>query len=264
MKLGICGFLSGKDADGREFDFLSLARGAGFDYVEWPLSTLAGLSEEDFSDAVRKLKASGMACEACNLFFPGTLRLTGAGVKRQAIREYLEHALARAGQLGVHVVVFGSGGARRAPEGFPKEQAWVQLVEMLRSAGEIAKRFEITIAIEPLNRDETNLIHTAAEGFALARLVDHPSVRLLLDIYHMVKENEDFGIARTARGWLAHAHFAEPNRRTFPAVADETGRAFFEALIQSGYTGRVSLEAGYANFEPESQQALKVMRELAR
>lgn len=263
MRLGICGFLSGKNADGREFDFLSLARRAGFDYVEWPLSIVASLSEEEFSDAVRKLKASGMACEACNLFFPSTLRLTGAGVDHQAIRNYLEHALARAGQLGVQVVVFGSGGARRVPDGFPKEQAWVQLVEMLRSAGEFAQRLGIVIAIEPLNRDETNLILTAAEGFALARLVDHPSVRLLLDIYHMVKENEDFGVAQTARSWLAHAHFAEPKRRTFPAVVDETGRAFFEALIRSGYTGRVSLEAGYTDFEPESQQALKVMQELA-
>lgn len=263
MKLGICGFLSGKNADDREFDFLSLARQAGFDYVEWPLSTLAGLSEEDFSEAVRKLQASGMVCEACNLFFPGTLRLTGPGVNHQVIRDYLELALGRAGKLGAQVVVFGSGGARRVPEGFPKEQAWVQLVEMLRSAGEIARRFGIVIVIEPLNRDETNLIHTAAEGFALARLVDHPSVRLLLDVYHMVKEKEDFGVAQTARGWLAHAHFAEPNRRTFPTAVDETGRAFFEALMQSGYTGRVSLEAGFTDFESESRQALKVMRELA-
>ena len=45
MKIGVCGYLTGKNADGSEFDFLSAAQAAGFDYVEFPLSTVAGLSE---------------------------------------------------------------------------------------------------------------------------------------------------------------------------------------------------------------------------
>jgi D-psicose/D-tagatose/L-ribulose 3-epimerase len=263
MRFGVCGYLRGKNNDGGEFDLPLAARQAGFDYIELPLSTLAGLSEESFVAAERVLERAGMACEACNLFFPAHLRLTGVESNPEQIRAYIELALGRAARIGAKVVVFGSGGARAVPQGFPMEQAWVQLVEMLRTAGAVAARYNLSIAIEPLNRDECNVINSGAEGFALARLVDHPNVGLLLDLYHLYKEQEDFGIAVTAGRLLAHAHFAEPRARAFPAAVDDPGRAFMIALKQSRYDGRVSLEAGYGNFQVEAPRALDVLRELA-
>lgn len=263
MKFGVCGYLTGKNIDGSEFDFLSAVRACGFDYIELPLSTLAGLPEEEFQKVERELLAREVPCEACNLFFPGNLRLTGENADMEKIRQYLSLALTRASRLGVKVVVFGSGGARNVPAGFPKEKAWVQLIEMLRIAGGIGREYGITIAVEPLNRAECNIIHTAAEGFALARLVDDPNVRLLLDIYHLYREEEDFGIALTARDLLAHAHFANPVRRTYPLAADEYGVAFFDALKRAGYEGRVSLEAGYEDFLSDATAALAVMKRLA-
>jgi sugar phosphate isomerase/epimerase len=174
-------------------------------------------------------------CEACNLFFPGSLRLTGPEVDAHKIHAYLELSLKRAEMIGAKVIVFGSGGARNVPDAFPKERAWVQLVEMLHIAGPIAASHGIFISIEPLRSQECNLINTAAEGFSLARLVDHPNVGLLLDIYHMVAEGEDFGIASTARSLLGHAHFAEPRQRAFPLAADPTTRAFIDALRRADY-----------------------------
>ncbi len=264
MKIGICGYLTGKNADGEEFDFLPAARAAGFDYIELPLSALAGLSEAEFTRVCEALAQNSLPCEACNLFFPAGLRLTGPRVLVEEVRDYLELALARAAAVGARVVVFGSGGARRVPEGFRVEQAWEQLAWMLRQAGDIAAGLGIRIAIEPLNRGETNIINTGAEGYSLAKMVDHPNVGLLLDIYHMVKEGEDFSIAQAAREVLAHAHFAEPTARAFPMAVDETGRAFFGALGKAGYRGRVSLEAGYRDFQGEARAAVQVMRELAK
>ncbi len=263
MKIGVCGYLRGTNADGVTFDFLQAARQAGFDYIELPLSTVAGLEEAEYQQLGEALSGAGIACEAFNLFFPGSLQLTGEKVNRNAIEAYLEKSLERVRELGAQVVVFGSGGARGVPAGFAMEHAWVQLVEMLRVAGDIANQNCLTIAIEPLNKAECNIIHTAAEGFALAKLVDHPNVRLLLDIYHMFKESEDFGIAVTAREFLAHAHFADPAQRTFPQQASQVGRDFFAALRRASYGGRVSIEAGYRDFQADGSRALAVMRELA-
>lgn len=260
MKLGICGYLTGRNADGSEFDLPNAAKQAGFDYIELPLSTLAGLSEDEFTRVGAALESCGLPCEACNRFFPGSLRLTGPEVISQKIHAYLELVLMRAEMIGAKVIVFGSGGARNVPDAFPKEQAWVQLVEMLRIAGQIAARHGIFIAIEPLNSAECNLINTAAEGFSLARLVDHSNVGLLMDIYHMVKEGEDFGIAITARSVLGHAHFAEPKQRGFPLAVDSTMRAFIDALERANYPGRLSLEANFSNFQREAPLALEVMR----
>jgi len=260
MKFGVCGFLRGKNEDGKEFDLLGAAKAAGFDYIEMPLSTVAGLDEAGFEGVHRALECSGLACEACNLFFPGSLRLTGPEADPAKTEAYLRLALERANRLDARVIVFGSGGARNVPPGFPKEQAWAQLAQMLRLAGEIAARYEIDIAIEPLNRAESNLINTGSEGFALARLVDHPRVGLLLDLYHMVKEGEDYGIAVTARQMLRHAHLAEPSGRRFPVEEGAEIREFFASLKRAGYDGRVSVEAGYTHFDGEARAALAVMR----
>jgi len=262
MKLGMCGYITAKNADGREFDLLAASKSAGFDYIELPLSRVAGLSETEFSELLVSIKASGLPCEACNVMFPGTLRLTGPQVDRAAISAYLELALGRAAQLGAQVVVFGSAGARNVPEGFPPEQAFLQLVDMLRTAGPIAARNNITLAIEPLNRAESNILQTGAECFTLAKLVNHPNVGLLLDYYHMAKDGDDYGIAVTARDYLRHAHFARLEGRFFPAVMEEDFRAFTSALKRAGYNARLSLEAGFNDFAADAPRALAILREL--
>lgn len=262
MKLGVCGYLTAQNANGDEFDLPQAAKQAGFDYVELPLSRIAGLGESDFNHLRSVLDRGGLPCEACNVFFPGTLRLTGPQVDFGAVERYLELALRRAAVLGVRVVVFGSAGARNVPEDFPKEQAFLQLVQMLRAADPIAASHGIQIAIEPLNRAESNIIQTGAEGYTLARLVDRPAIGLLLDYYHMAKDGEDYGIAVTSRELLRHVHFARLEGRFFPAVMEADFQKFFGAIKRAGYNQRVSLEAGFADFTNDAPRALSILREL--
>jgi sugar phosphate isomerase/epimerase len=263
MKIGVCGYITGKNADGTEFDLLAEAKRAGFDYFEPPLATIAGLNEADYAALHEQVLASGLPCEACNVFFPGTLRLTGPEADLDKTRAYLELALGRAAELGVERVVFGSAGARNVPAGFALEEAWMQLIAMLRAAGGIAAEHGITIVIEPLNRAESNIIQTASEGYTLAKLVDHPNVRLLVDYYHMARDGEDCGIIRTARAWVQHAHFADPDGRAYPTERKAHFADFFGALKDAGYTERVSLEAGYQDFAKDAPVALEIMREVA-
>ena len=262
MKIGVCGYLTGKNADGSEFDFLPAAYAAGFDYVEFPLSTVAGLEEEEFQHVLAQVRAGPIPVEACNMMFPGSLRLTGPASDPAAARAYLETAYRRAAELGAAVLVFGSAGARNVPAGFPLEQAWLQLVAMLRAAGPVAARHGLTVVIEPLNQAESNIIQTAAEGFTLAKLVEHPQVRLLVDYYHMARDGEDCGIIRTAGAWVQHAHFADPAGRAYPAEEKAHFHDFFGALKDAGYTGRVSLEAGYADFAQDAPRAQAIMRKM--
>jgi len=242
---------------------LSAAKQVGFDYIELPLSAVAGLGEADYQALLKRVQAGGLPCEACNVFFPGTLRLTGPAFDPAATRAYLEKALARAAQLGVQVIVFGSAGARNVPDGFPPEQAYVQLTEMLRMAGDLAQPYGITIVIEPLNKAESNILQTASEGLTLAKLAGHPNVKLLVDYFHMAKDGEDCGIIRTAREWVRHAHFADPDGRAYPMEMKAHFREFTGALKDAGYSGRLSLEAGYKDFAAQAPVALAILRELA-
>lgn len=263
MKIGICGGLTGKNTDGSSFDFPRAAREAGYDFLEVNLSAVAGLSEEEFGQFRSSLAAVGLPVEACNVMFPATIRLTGPAADLQVTRTYLAQAYERAADLGIKVMVFGSAGARNVPEGFPLEEAWLQLVHMLRMAGDIAASKRLTIVIEPLNQSESNIIQTVSEGFTLAKQVNHPAVRLLADYYHMAKDGEDCGVIRTAGSWIQHTHFADPEGRAYPTVDKPTFRDFFSALKDANYQGRVSLEAGFSDFASEAPAALRIMRALA-
>ena len=122
IKLGVCTSISN----------IKKAAAAGFDYLEAALNGIAAMSDEDFEKALGEVNQSPIKVEACNCLLPGTLKVTGPEVNAQALHDYLEKAFTRAQRLGVKVVVFGSGAARRVPEGFDVPQAWRQIANFLR------------------------------------------------------------------------------------------------------------------------------------
>jgi len=87
----------------------------------------------------------------------------------------------RAARVGAEIIVFGSAGAKNVPVGFPMNVAWRQIVDLLQHLGPLAAERGLTIAIEPINRQEANIVTLAAEGLRLAREVNHPRVQLLVD-----------------------------------------------------------------------------------
>jgi sugar phosphate isomerase/epimerase len=130
------------------------------------------------------------------------------------------------------------------PEGFPREQAWEQLKRFLDRAGDIARSFDLVIAIEPLQREESNIINTGAEALRLVREVDHSNVKMIIDYFHMRRENEDPEIVLQVRDAMVHVHFANPNGRVWPKAATEDAEygRFFENLKRINYRGGISIE----------------------
>ncbi len=240
----------------------------GADYAEPALSKTAALSDAEFEAAKTKAEAAPIRCEAANWFVPGDVKLTGPTADGAKTRAYLEKALARAEALGVRVIVFGSSGARNVPEGWPRESAWAQLVDFLRLCDDVIDEngYGMVIAIEPLRKPESNIVNTAAEGLKLAKEADRPSIRLLVDFYHLAWENESPDILLEARDYVAHTHIALPNdKRSIPKDAADDPRldAFFANLQAIGYRGRMSLEGNLADPAEDVRAGLKLLREMA-
>ncbi len=120
------------------------------------------------------MRAAGLKTEATNIFFSGSAPLTGPNVDVKSLLDYTDKALYKAASLGVKTSVLGSGAARKVPEGFSKEDAFQQMAELTYQLGDVAKKYGVTIVIEPLNHTETNLINSGKEGLALMRQVNHP------------------------------------------------------------------------------------------
>jgi len=251
IRIGICA----------PIDRLEDVAAIGYDYIELSLTAASAWSDAEFDLARAAVDAAPIRAEAFNGMMPADYRLTGPNADHAAALQYLDKAFGRAAALGGKVVVFGSGGARRVPDRFPTDEAWEQLAAFLHGAARLCETHGITLVIEPLRKQETNILHTVAEGFALAAKTAEPTVGVLGDTYHMYNENEPYSALVAAAPLLRHVHTAENVKRAFPSPEDGTDYAgLFAALKQAGYEGRVSVEGGAPDFVKDAATALQTLR----
>jgi sugar phosphate isomerase/epimerase len=205
------------------------------------------------------LEKNNIKCEAVNVLFPGGIILTGENAESDAeskkVGDYISAIFDKTKNLGYKTVVFGSGGARKYPDGFPKEKAVLQIIKLINEILlPAAEKYNFTLAIEELNRGETNIINTVAEAEYIARQVNNPKVKILADFYHIALENDDINSLSNKGDILAHCHIANPYKRFYPHATDKLDtinlyQKFFTSIISAGYDGRLSLEGGLGGRE---------------
>lgn len=250
MRFGLCGKISQ----------IAEAEKLGFEYLEVPLNGLASMTEEEFSLSCEQVDRAGIKVERCNLLFPKTMALLEQDERQQReMQDYLETAFARMRRLGADIAVFGSGKSRNIPASLGYREALGRLVAVTRTTADIAAKYGVAIAIETLNHAETNLLNILTEGEMLVTMVAKDNVKLLADMYHMVKNNEDFAEIVMIKE-IVHTHIAIRDTRGYPVECDPDIDAFFSALHQIGYTGTMSIEGKTEHFEEDSIRSLKTMR----
>ena len=235
----------------------------GFDYIEPAAADIAGMSEDKFREYAGQVLSSPIRCEAFNSFIRRPeLAVLGNDVPTTALKDYMEACLARCRKLGASIVVWGSAGSRKVPDDFSRQRARQQIAEFLQMAGDIARRYEIVIAIEPLRRQESNILNTGAETLEMVRMVKHSNVRMIIDYFHLREENEDPRIIENAQREIVHLHFANPQGRVWPHDLSEDAQyeSFFRYLKKVGYTARISIE-GRGSFDADADRSLAFFRE---
>ncbi|HEX8834049.1 MAG TPA: sugar phosphate isomerase/epimerase family protein, partial [Abditibacteriaceae bacterium] len=223
----------------------------------------SGLSDETFESLRAELAKYPLKSEAMSIFIPASHRLTGNDVDFEGALKFAGAALTRCKQVGAEVVVLGSGGARRVPEGFDHDVALGQFTEFCRELGDVADSVGIDIAVEPLNLREDNLINTIEQGARVVDAVAHPRIRLLADLYHMGEDNDSLESVAQAGTRLAHTHVADLGR-VAPGYAengeqDFTG--FFRSLRRAGYDARCSFEGSYEDIATQAAPVIALMKQ---
>jgi D-psicose/D-tagatose/L-ribulose 3-epimerase len=251
VKVGYCGAL--KDID--------TVKAAGFDYLEVRVTEVAALSDADFEKLQQKLHQVGLPVLSANLFLPSSIKVTGPDINKEQQMEYVRRALDRVSRLGVTLVVFGSGGSRRVPDGFSHDEAFQQLVDFGKRIGPEARARNITIAIEPLRHQESNIVNTSLDGLAWVKAVNDPNVQLMIDFYHYSIEKEDPSDIIKVKDHLRHLHMANPNGRVFPLQWNEYDYApFFATLRKIHYDRLISVEASTKDLATEGPQSIALLR----
>jgi sugar phosphate isomerase/epimerase len=234
MKIGVC-------ADPNAGEIL---KDAGYDFIEMGVSK-ALKPDKPYSDFVQELdriRNSPLPCIVLNCLLPAHMKISGPAVNLPEIKSYLATLCERASDAGVEKIVFGAGGARKCPEGFDRDKAFSQLVEFGKILSEETAKYDLLVAVEPLNRNECNMLNSVNETFEYVKKVGNPNFRLHADSFHWGMEDEDGKDFTEAVPFICHTHIATYNSRLAPGEEDADFSRFFGILRKGGYDGTVSIE----------------------
>ncbi|KAA6440991.1 sugar phosphate isomerase/epimerase [Dyadobacter flavalbus] len=242
-------------------DFL---RESGCSYIEESVTgfLIPDNGDTQYAKNLEQLRSENFPIRSYVILLPGSLKTLGPDANHEAILQRTELVLKRAKECSSQYVVFGSGGSRIIPEGYDRDKAKAQHIELTRKMAPLAEKYGVTIAVEPLNRGETNFINSLAEGVEIVEAVKSPKVKLLCDIYHMLKEDEPPAEIVKYGKHIVHCHIAEKENRTPPGVKGDDFRPYLNALKKINYKGGLSIECFvYNDFEKEARRGIQVLKQ---
>jgi sugar phosphate isomerase/epimerase len=144
------------------------------------------------------------------------------------------------------------------PAGQAHTQSMQYLIESLQECATLAALDGVRLALEPLNRYETDLVHNATQGLDLLKQVGAANFGLLLDTFHMNIEEPSIEESIQHCGkHIFHFHVADSNRWC-PGSGHLDFQLILNTLAETGYTGWVSGE-----FMPQPDAATAAQRGLA-
>jgi len=201
---------------------------------------------------------AGITISVCGAFGPNRDVSHEEPARRQLGVDYLKTCIDLAAEVGAPNVIgpmySATGKTRLLPEADRENQRrWA--AEGLRAAGEYAAERGVGLAIEPLNRFETDLVNTVEAGLDLCERIGLDNVGLLLDTFHMNIEERSIPAAmRMAGSRLRHLHTCE-NDRGAPGSGHVDWNGVFTALSEIAYDGDVAIES----FTPEIQEIARAV-----
>ena len=246
MKFGCCGGI----------EEIELIASGGAEFIEF---TVTGIMQSEIEKIKKELDRVNLRAYSFNVFLPGDLHITGPDVDLKKIDEYVKEALRRVSFLGGEIVVFGSGRSRSFPEGFSRDTAREQIIEFLKIVDKYAREFNIKIAIEPLNKKESNIINTTLEALEFARAIDSPNIGVLIDSYHADLEGEPLSNIEKIKDKLYHVHVSDRGR-VAPGKNNYDFKSLFNALKAAGYNGCISIECRWEEKAKELPESLEYLR----
>ena len=229
------------------FPLFARMREHGYDFVEL---LVPEVGEIDMKEARKALDDSGLGVVlAARVNLQRNLSSADSAAYRAGI-DYLRYTVDCAKALGAQIVGGPLTGnplvfAGRAPQPVTEEERLARkarCVAGLREAGDYAAAAGILLAVEPLNRFESDVLCTTQQAVELLDAVDHPAVQLMLDTFHMHMEESSIAEA-ILLGGSRLVHFqANENHRGFPGTGATDWVSVCRALNAVGYRGPISLE----------------------
>jgi 2-keto-myo-inositol isomerase len=242
---------------------ITAAAAAGFDGIEiWAAKLDRYLASRTIHDLRRELEDAGIAVLGISSIEHFTFR---SGATWDAVAERCDYLALVAAAIGHPAIVAVPS---PLPPGYDTDRVHRETVEALRDLSDIARRYDVPLAFEPLGVRDCS-VRTLPDALRIVREVGRPDVGLVLDAFHFYTGSSPLSsIAELhpdeltifhlddcedlPREQLTDAHRLMPGRGILPL------RAIATELRRIGWDGIVSIEL----FRPEywDQDPVKVAR----
>lgn len=263
MKFGINTFLFASPFTDKSIELLKGFKTMGFDGVE---IALENKGDFNYRDVLSALKDNGLqCCSVCGAY--GTGRdLRGTPQEQETAKQYIKDCIDACSALecdafiGPHYSRVGRAAFEPAEA---KEEQWKLVVQNLKEVCGYAEDKGVYVAVEPLNRFETDFINICTDVLRLIQDVGSPMLKVHLDTFHMNIEEKSLSMVILAAGEnLYHVHASE-NDRGAPGTGIVDWKGVRDALKKIKYNRYIVIES----FTPDVEiiaKAASIWRETER
>ncbi len=254
-KIGVSSFVWVSPFQTEALDQLAHAKSIGFDIYEIAVEDPNVI---DIEKVQREAERVGIEATICGAF--GETRDISSPVEayRTEGMEYIRVLIDMAAVCKSPYVagpMYAAVGRARQVTPEEKREQTAYAVENLKRVSDYAAKRNVALALEPLNRFETDFMNTVEQGLELLHKVGYDNAGFLLDTFHMNIEEKSLPAAiRMAKGKIFDFHSCANDRGT-PGEDHFDWPAIAAALDDAGYQGPVVIES----FTPEIKEIAKAV-----
>ncbi|WP_276371068.1 sugar phosphate isomerase/epimerase [Chryseolinea sp. H1M3-3] len=250
IKLGVSTWLWTSPFTTETISLFPKIKSMGYDAVEIPVEYPEKIDGRKVKEA---LQANGLKPVVCGAFGPTRDLTNDDPAVHEVCFKYIRECFDLCNEWDAKFLagpMYSAVGKARMISPEQKKIEWDRAVGNIHKVCKLAGDRDLSVALEPLNRFESDLINTAEDVMRLVNDVNHPSAKVLLDGFHMTIEEQDLEKAITSVGdKLIHVQVSE-NYRGIPGTGLTPWVSFKKGLTNINYHGVVSIES----FTPEVKE----------
>ena len=215
----------------------------GFDAVEIPIEYPEKIDAKKVKAA---LEANELEPIVCGAFGPSRDLTNDDPAVHENCFQYIRQGLDLCNEWDATFLagpMYSAVGKARMLSPELRKIEWERAVTNLHKVCKMAQDRKLEIALEPLNRFESDMVNTAEDVLRLIKDINHPAAKVLLDGFHMAIEERNIEHAISSVGdKLIHVQVSE-NYRGTPGTGQTPWDAFKKGLKNINYKGVISIES---------------------
>jgi len=262
MKFGASTFIWVSPFSNDTMYLFDQAKKQGFDVLEVCIEDPSTIDPVAISQAAAR---SGIEPLICGAFGPGRDISADDLASRQGGISYIKTCIDIANRVGAKLVsgpMYSEVGRFGLQTSDAKKQRNEWAVENMQIVAAYAKEAGVKLAVEPLNRFETDFLNTVDQGLAFFEQIGADNVGFLLDTFHMNIEEKKMGEAIRRAGKKLFNFHACGNDRGTPGNDHINWDDVKEALTAIGYEDYLIIESFNTDIT-EIARAVSLWRPLA-